>query len=401
VGSQENCQGTWYLENTVKRYLRQDGWIAYAASHRQKTLRELSGWLNEAFRRHNGNAEVLRQELVAQHQIKVSLRTVERAVQLFRRQELTATKATVRFETLPGEQLQIDFGSMQIMIGSQKIKTFLFVATLGYSRRRYVKVFTHERQSAWFEGMEGAFRHFGGMTKEVLLDNPKSLVTRHNIATREVVFNDRFRAFSEYWKFRPIACAPYRARTKGKDESSVGYVKKNCIAGRDFLSWEVLEQHCLVWMREIADSRVHGTTGERSDIRFERDEASALQPLNGKPPFQQIRELHRVIHNDACVEVDTNHYSVPWSLISHQVTVHVTDGLVRIFQGSNEVACHIEVTGRKQRCVDPEHLKGIIGATRQSQQESLFQVVTDIQQTTTELLRPLAEYEAVVGGGWL
>src|SRR5512132_3237230 len=141
-------------------------------------------------------------------------------------------RACVRFETPPGRQLQIDFGSTLVPIAGEWIRVYLFVATLGYSRRGFVAAFRHERQSAWFEGLEGAFRHFGGVPREVLLDNAKPLVVRHDAVTREVVFNERLHAFARYWGSRPRACAPYRARTKGKDENGVGYVKKNAIAGR-------------------------------------------------------------------------------------------------------------------------------------------------------------------------
>ena len=74
---------------------------------------------------------------------------------------------------------------------------------------------------SWFRGLEGAFGHFGGVTREVLIDNPRPLVVGHDASTREVEFNDRFLAFAAYWGFRPRACAPYRARTKGKDEVDV------------------------------------------------------------------------------------------------------------------------------------------------------------------------------------
>ena len=86
--------------------------------------------------------------------------------------------------------------------------------------------------------------------------------------TREVTFNERLHAFARYWGLRPVACAPYRARTKGKDERGVGYVKGNAIAGRSFASWAALEAHLVWWMREIADTRVHGTTGEAAAMRF-------------------------------------------------------------------------------------------------------------------------------------
>ena len=81
----------------------------------------------------------------------------------------------------------------------RRVRVFLFVATLGYSRRCYVAAFRHERQSSWFRGLEGAFRHFGGVIKEVLIDNPRPLVVDHDAATREVEFNDQFLAFAAYW----------------------------------------------------------------------------------------------------------------------------------------------------------------------------------------------------------
>jgi transposase len=122
-------------------------------------------------------------------------------------------------------------------------RVFLFVATLGYSRRLFVRPFRHERQSAWLDGIEGALRHFDGVVQEVLLDNARALVTHHDIATREVVFNERLRAFAAYWGFRPQAGNPFRMRTKSRDERGVGYVKRNAIAGHRFKSWAEMEAH--------------------------------------------------------------------------------------------------------------------------------------------------------------
>jgi len=121
--------------------------------------------------------------------------------------------------------------------------------------------------------------------REVLVDNARALVDQHDAATREVRFDERFRAFTRHWGFKQRACAPYRARTKGKDERGVGYVKRNAIAGHSFASWSELEDHLSCWMREVADCRAHGTTGEASLVRFAREKAAALQPLVGRPPF--------------------------------------------------------------------------------------------------------------------
>jgi transposase len=166
--------------------------------------------------------------------------------------------------------LQIDFGERRVMISDETARVYLSVATLGYSRRLYVRAFRNERQESWFADIEGAFRHFGGIAKEMLLDNDRGLVARHDRATREVEFNARLRAFAKHWGFRPHACAPYRARTKGKDERGVAYVKKNAIAGRRFESWSALGAHPEGWVRDVADQCVHGTTGEVPILRSQR-----------------------------------------------------------------------------------------------------------------------------------
>jgi transposase len=381
--------------NTVRRWLTLDGWQPYGRPRRRSALDGLEAWLEERFRRHGGNADVVHQELGAEHGIAVSLRTVERAVAPWRRDLEAKARATVRFETPPGRQLQVDFGERRVEIAGEMIRVHLFVATLGYSRRRYVRAFRNERQACWLEGIEGAFRHFGGVVEEVLLDNPRALVLHHDPATREVRFHERFLAFASYWGFRPRACAPYRARTKGKDERSVGYVKRNAIAGRSFPSWEAFEAHLAAWTREVADVRVHGTTGEPPLARFLRDEEKALRPLAGKPPFEQTRELVRQVGSDCSVEIDTNAYSVPWRLIGESVEVEIARGQVRVRHAGREVALHAERTGRHERATDPVHFEGVAGFRSPVRRE--LEQTMPIEAT---LLRPLVEYERLAGGSF-
>ena len=382
---------------TVQRYLAAGGWAAYRRPNRAGVLAGHEAWLAERFRRHRGNADVVRQELAVELGLVVSLRTVERAVAPLRRELAAERLATVRFETPPGRQLQIDFGEIRVPMADEgRVRLHLFVATLGYSRRVYVQAFRHQRQQAWFDGIEGAFHHFGGRTAELLLDNAKPLVEHHDALTREVAFNRRFHAFARYWGVRPVACAPYRARTKGKDERGVGYVKKNAIAGHSFASWAALERHLGWWMREVADRRVHGTTGEMPAERFAREEQQALRPLEARPSFRQVRELTRRVQNEGCVEVDTNRYSVPWQLIGAQVSIVVSGGEVQILHAGRLVACHAERRGRRERAFDPAHLRGIVVGSMGAQgADDLPEMVPG-----AELLRPLAEYEQVAGGGW-
>lgn len=388
--------------NTVREYLRRGGWRPMDVSGRGSVLQPHRQWLAERLRQHRGNADVVRQDLQRELGVAVSLRTVQRAVEPLRRELRAQAAATVRYETAPGQQLQIDFGSTAVEVGEQMRRVHLFVATLGYSRRCYAMAFLNERQSAWLQGLEGAFRHFGGVPHEVLVDNAKALVEDHNAQTREVKFNDRFHAFCRYWSVLPRACAPYRARTKGKDERGVGYVKRNAIAGHRFDSVEALQAHLLRWMREVADVRVHGTTGEPPIERFTRVEAAALKPLAARAPFLQVRELTRRVHTDACIELDTNRYTVPWKLIGEAVTVVVSDHQVRVLYAGQEVACHAQSPLRCSSVIERAHLVGIVG-TQFAGMSWLPRTPAPPPPTvpaSAELLRPLEQYEAMLGGGW-
>ncbi len=216
------------------QYIRAGGWTPYKKPDRVRCLEAVEPWLREQFAKHRGNAEVVRRELVREHGIDVTLRTVQRAVKPFRQELLAAAKATVHFETRPGRQLQADFGQVTVSIGGVPTKVHLAVLTLGYSRRSLVAAWPCERQTQWLRSFELAFEHFGGVPAELLLDNPRGLVLKHDPRTREVVFHPTLLAFCKHWGIEPRACAPYRARTKGKVERGVGYTRHNGIADYDF-----------------------------------------------------------------------------------------------------------------------------------------------------------------------
>jgi transposase len=157
--------------NTVKHYVHPGGWVPYRSPQRPRKLAHLESWLATGFRQPRGNADGVRQELQRVQRMTVSLRTVERAIQPWRQERDAEARATVRFETAPGRPLQIGFGTTTVLIGAERVTLHLLVATLGFSRRALVRVFDHERQSAWRDGREGAFPYFGGLPEEVLPDN--------------------------------------------------------------------------------------------------------------------------------------------------------------------------------------------------------------------------------------
>jgi hypothetical protein len=142
----------------------------------------------------------------------------------------------MQYETPPSRQSQIDFGTVRVTVTGEPQNVHLFVATLGYSRGTFVAMFLRKRQSVRLQGSEGAFRHFGGTTQEVRGDNARALVSKHDLHTREVSFNDRFHAFFWHWMVTLRLVHRTAARPRGKNERGVGYVKRNAVAGHRFAS---------------------------------------------------------------------------------------------------------------------------------------------------------------------
>jgi transposase len=120
---------------------------------------------------------------------------IQRAVAPVRQAQRAADVATVRVETAPGAQLQIDFGEKRVVIGATEIRVFLLVAVLSYSRRLFVKAFLQERQDDWLEGIAATFIHFGGVTATILGDNARALVLGRDRATGTVHFHPAYLTF--------------------------------------------------------------------------------------------------------------------------------------------------------------------------------------------------------------
>jgi hypothetical protein len=124
-----------------------------------------------------------------------------------------------------------------------------------------------------------------------------------------------------------------------------------------------------------------------------------MRSIIGVRPFTAVRELRRKVQADCVIEVDGNAYSVPWRLIGESVRVTIGGRLLRVSHGAAEVAVHVRREGRRQRIVDPTHFRGVAGFGEPVRQApAAAPVATPAPESA--LLRPLAEYEQLVGGGW-
>ena len=184
----------------------------------------------------------------------------------------------VRFETAPGQQAQFDFAEIRFPWG----KRFALLVVLGYSRVLYVEFVARQTALTVMLGLERAFAVFGGVPHEILFDQMKSvIVDDHRPTGGRLLENPEFLRFAAHWGFRIRACRPYRAKTKGKVERPVGYLRGNFLYGRTFLGDADLADQCARWLIR-ANQRVHGTTHVVPLSRL-ADEQAAFLPLAARP----------------------------------------------------------------------------------------------------------------------
>ncbi|WP_187985369.1 IS21 family transposase [Vibrio metschnikovii] len=270
--------------NTVKHHLQQHQMPAYAQRVKPVTkLEPFKTYLVQRIEQAKPDwipATVLFDEVV-QRDYQGGIAQLRRFVCQFK---LCSTpEPVVRFETLPGQKMQIDFTT--IRRGKRPLKAF--VATLGYSRATFVKFFDNERAHAWQQGLKEAFEYFGGVPEQVLCDNAKALIIeRDAYAQGEHKLHDEMLQMSKDYGFKLVACKPYRAKTKGKVERFNHYLKNSFVVPlRAQLRAQNLELDVQIanakvgpWLQRVANQRIHGTTLAIPAERL-REEVKQLLPL--------------------------------------------------------------------------------------------------------------------------
>lgn len=206
----------------------------------------------------------------------------------------------VRFETAPGQQMQVDFTT--IHRGRETLKAF--VATLGNSRASYVRFYDNERTDTWIDGLVRSFEFFGGVPHEVLFDNAKTImIERDAYAPGQHRWNAALLSSANDYGFIPKVCRPYRAKTKGKVERFNGYLKLSFIvplkatlrsAGLK-LDVAAANAHIGVWLTQVANERIHGTTGKVPNhlLRLEQDVLLPLPMKGGNTATSLTLSTHR------------------------------------------------------------------------------------------------------------
>jgi transposase len=259
-------------------------------------------------------------------------------------------RVTVRLETPPGQQAQVDFGRVRVRIAEQPRSLWVFVMTLSYSRHRFVRFVERQDLATWIDCHIRSFEFFGGVPQTVLLDNLKAGVVRPDLYDPTIN-----RAYAELERHYGFTADPARVATpehKGKVERQMPVVRQQLVAGRSYADLAEVNEKALRWCRDQVGREVHGTTCEPPMLRFTRQEKDALQPLPAQP-FVRPTWGEAKVHPDHHLVFERSYYSLPSHFVGRTVLVRATQRLVEIYHDEELVKTHTRATRRGTWVSDP------------------------------------------------
>ena len=275
-----------------------------------------------------------------------------------RRLEPKQADVTVRVETKPGEEAQVDFGYAGYMVDpatDKKRKTWAFVMTLSWSRHQYVEFVFDQKVATWLRLHRNAFAFFDGVTKRVVIDNLKAGVTKACWADPEIQVS--YRECAEHYGF---LVAPNRPRTpqhKGKvEQGGVHYVKRNFLGGREPTTLTQANQDIKVWCLTTAGQRIHGTIKAQPLVRFTETEQAALQALP-ETPYDLAVWKQAKLHRDCYIVFDNAYYSAPFRFVGQTLRVCGGTQEIRLYTSDYQlIATHERARTAGERSTNPAHL---------------------------------------------
>jgi transposase/uncharacterized membrane protein len=295
------------------------------------------------------NSEVIRQRLLrfgfdgGNTILKDYLRTVRPAKR--------PRQAFIRFESAPGEQIQVDWGHFgSLCYGKTARKLYCMAMIECHSRMLYL-AFTHsQRQETLHRALLNGFIFFKGTPRQIVTDNMLTAVIERDGPL--IRFNETFLSFLRPFKTAPFACNPGQGHEKGKvEKGAIHYIRNNFWPLRSFKDLADVQTQANHWRDHIANVRIHSTTGEKPSLRFRAD---AMTPLPECLPDCRDSQVAKV-HTDFSVRFDANTYTVaPW-MIGKAAMVKADQETVTIYFKEKVIAVHQRSWDRRQRIESARH----------------------------------------------
>lgn len=325
VSVREIARRTGHSRNTIIKLIGQNAPQPFQAQPRRSILDPYKPYLQERYRAYGLSSVRLLAEIAAQGYTG-SLDVVQRYRKVLKQEQVVSAKATLRFETAPGQQAQADWAH----VGEDAAgKMYAFVIVLSFSRRLFVTFTRSMDVPNLIRAHQEAFHDFGGVPQSILFDNMAQVKHGDKL-------NPLFADFATHYGFSVRTHRPYRPRTKGKVERMVEYLKDNFLNGRTFAGFADMAAQCRLWQIE-ANSRVHATTGSRPIDLWPREN---LAPLLGLPPYVVAQRHPRRVDVEGYVRVGNVRYSVPPEHVGKSVLVVQDEQRVRVRLGEVVIAEH-------------------------------------------------------------
>ena len=302
-------------------------------------------------------------------------------------------EATMRFETEPGEQAQVDWGSLSyIGADGKQCRVWVFVMTMGWSRACYVELVRKADTAAFIQCHVNAFEYLGGVPRRCLYDNAK-VITLGRDEEKRPIWNQRMLDFARRVGFEARLCQPYRAQTKGKVESGVKYVRRNMWPSIRFTDDADLNRQGLEWCDVVANARVHGTT-HRVPWEMLEEERPHLGKLPDRATLAPYLREDRKVSRDGFVSWEGSLYGVHWKWVGTTVQVGERQGTVEIWAGDERIAVHPRAQQPKQRFILPGQWSGLPRGDHRPRKEAVA-----VQILIGEVERRSLDVYALVAGG--
>jgi len=275
-----------------------------------------------------------------------------------RARKQTPHDVALRFEGVPGEFLQIDWGEVRNMAFSKAElegqTRYFFAARLKYSRFMYVSFHSDMREETLLRCLIGCFQTIGGVPWVVVTDNMKTAVLGRT-AQHEPIWNPAYQKLAAEFHFHPEACAPASGNQKGAVENLVKYVKGNFVAGRTFHDDTDLAEQCTQWLSHVNTERPSDATGQEPVVRLSEEQAA----FGALPATAQDYGFFEcvVVSREGLVAIETNRYSVPAHLIGRVLTARIHVTRIELFADQELVATHVRSRQQHARIITPAHFE--------------------------------------------
>ena len=273
---------------------------------------------------------------------------------------LISSKATVRFETPPGDQAQFDWSEYSMVIGNRERKVYCFSMILSASRKKAVCFSLKVDAASIYEAIQELFEDLGGVTLELLIDNPKALVIENNPKTEEEIrYNPQALLLAKHLGTELNACPCYWPRQKGKIEAPFRYISEHFIKGNSFATMEELNRRGKEFIDAWCD-KVHGTTKRIPNQHYLQEEKQALLPLP-KTRYRIKKLQKRIISPDSFISIDSCKYSVPVKYVDKTLQYRLIYGFrIEIYDMKENLVLKLEASDKKQSIhTDPKHYDAI------------------------------------------